>query len=339
MSRDNAKNKFNIKLMSRTDKVAILLISLGEDLASELLQKLPAAEAKRVLQAISGMKNLDAECIDAVQEEFQSLLVSFKARSPDGGETARRIISKTFDADDAAKFNSTLAPPLPPCFEEAETVDGKTLWQILQIEHPQTIALILGHLSAKKSGEIASQMPPGIRADILSRLANLREIDASVLDDIDAVLSKAIEAAKIRNVKRIGGPRKMAQILAQMGAPQRKEILENLEGSAPTLAAEVRSGLFTFDDIQKFDKQGIEKLLSVVSPADLELALRRVNGPLELAIFSAMSERRAAQLKENIAAAKPTAVSKIEFAQQKIAAIASELLESGDIRNPLDEVV
>ena len=96
--------------MSRTDKVAILLISLGEDLASELLQKLPAAEAKRVLQAISGMKNLDAECIDAVQEEFQSLLVSFKARSPDGGETARRIISKTFDADDAAKFNSTLAP-------------------------------------------------------------------------------------------------------------------------------------------------------------------------------------------------------------------------------------
>lgn len=325
--------------MSRTDKVAILLISLGEDLASELIQKLPTAEAKRVLQAISGMKNVDAECIAAIQDEFQSLLLSFKPRSADGGEAARRIIKKAFDADDAAKFNRTLAPPLPACFEEAETVDGKTLWQILQIEHPQTIALILGHLSAKKSGEIASQMPPAVRADVLSRLANLKEIDASVLDDIDAVLSKAIEAAKLRNVQRIGGPRKMAEILAQMGAPQRKEILENLEGTAPTLAAEVRSGLFTFDDIQKFDKQGVEKLLSVVAPADLELALRRVNEPLALAIFGAMSERRAAQLRENIAAAKPTAVSKIEAAQQKIADLAVKLLESGDIRNPLDEVV
>ena len=131
----------------------------------------------------------------------------------------------------------------------------------------------------------------------------------------------------------------MAEILAQMGAPQRKEILEKLEGTAPTLAAEVRSGLFTFDDIQKFDKQGVEKLLSVVAPADLELALRRVNDSLALAIYGAMSERRAIQLKENIAAAKPSSVSKIEAAQQKIAGLAAALLENGEIRNPLDEVV
>ena len=339
MSRDIVKNKTNVKLMSRTDKVAILLISLGEDLASELIQKLPAADAKRVLQAISVTQNVDAECVLAVQEEFQSLLLSFKQSTQDGGNATRRIILKAFGTEAGSKFNDTLPHRIPACFQEAESVDSKTLWQILQIEHPQTIALILGHLSAKKAGELANQMPPVLRGDILSRLASLKEVDSNALDDIDSVLSKAIEAAKLRNVQRIGGPRKMAEILAQMGAPQRKEILEKLEGTAPTLAAEVRSGLFTFDDIQKFDKQGVEKLLSVVAPADLELALRRVNDSLALAIYGAMSERRAIQLKENIAAAKPSSVSKIEAAQQKIAGIAAALLENGEIRNPLDEVV
>lgn len=195
LSRDINKSKTNVKLMSRTDKVAIVLISLGEDLASELIQKLPAADAKRVLQAISVIQNVDAECVLAVQEEFQSLLLSFKQSTQDGGDTARRIILKAFGTEAGSKFNDTLPHPIPACFQEAESVDSKTLWQILQIEHPQTIALILGHLSAKKAGELANQMPPVLRGDILSRLASLKEIDSNALDDIDSVLSKAIEAA------------------------------------------------------------------------------------------------------------------------------------------------
>jgi flagellar motor switch protein FliG len=331
-------NNHSLKTMSRTDKVAILLISLGEDLAAELIQKLPQAEAKRVLQAISSMRNVDEKIIAGIQEEFQSLLLSFKQSIPQGTDAARRIIMKAFGPEQAAKFNEALPPALPQCFQEAESVDGKTLWQILRIEHPQTIALILGHLSAKKAGELAKEMPPLIRGDILARLAGLNEIDSSVLEDIDEILSKAINQAKHRSLHRIGGPGKAAAILAQMGSEQRKDLLEKLEGGAPALAAEVRSGLFTFDDIQKFDRRGMEKLLSVIPQSDLELALRRLSDDLANQFFSAMSARRAEQLRENIAAAKPSSVTKIDEAQRRIAALAAQLVENGDIRDPQDEV-
>ena len=324
---------------SQTEKVAILLLSLGEDLASELIQKLPRAEAQRVLQTIARIRQVDQETITQIQDEFQSLLQTFKQPTVDGADAARRIISKAFSAEEGADINASLPRPIPQSFLDAELVDAKALWLILSKEHPQTIALIMGHLSAKKSGELAGQMPPEERAEVLSRLAQLNDIDPSVLDDVDEVLSKAIKYARQRASQRVGGPRKTAEILTHLNNEQRQAILSDIESRTPELAAEVKSGMFTFDDLRKLDRVAFEALLKAIPQADLETAMRRCDDTIANLFYGAMSSRRAEQFKENIAAGKPCPVSKIEDAQRKIAAAAAELIAKGEIRDPLDEAV
>ena len=328
-----------LKSLSHADKVAILLISLGEDLAAELLQKLPKADAQRVVQAMTRLGRVDPSLVQSLQVEFQSLLASFKSSLPDGSDAARRIVGKAFTEEDSNQLLKNLPRAVPQSFHMAEQVDTKALWQVLQQEHPQTLAVILGHLSAKKSGELTKLMPLDLRTEVLSRLAKTKDIHPDALDAIDEVLGKAIESARLRATQSLGGARKTAEILAQLAPAQRQELLSRLEQSSPPVAAEVRAGLFTFDDLVKLKPKDFEALLKTIAPADLEIALRRCPEPIAKLFYAAMSSRRAEQMQENIAASKQVSVAKIDEAQRKIAAIAVGLIESGTILDPLDEVV
>lgn len=337
MSQSNGPS--NPKPRSQVEKIAILLVSLGEDLASELLQKLPRDDASRILQAMSSLGKVDQSAMNQIQSEFKDLMAIFQGDVHDGAESARRIIHKSFSTEDAANILKTLPRPLPKSFRDAERVDSKILWQILRKEHPQTIALILGHLSAQKAAEISRQMSGELRTEILVRLAKTTDVDPVLLDEIDEVLSNTLATARRHSQLNLGGSKRAAEILAQMDPQHRQKILAELDGAAPDLSGTIRAGMFTFEDIQKLSRPDIEILLRSIDGADLEIALRRCSQTLVEAFFSAMSERRADQVRDNIASAKPVPVSKVDDAQRKIAAKASELIEKGTLMDPLDEVV
>ena len=335
----SAPQRSNKAVKSQVEKLAILLMSLGEDLASEILQKLPKDDARRILSAMSALGQIDQQTADLVQREFKDFVSTFKDSSPDGASSARRIIQKAFSTEDAMSLMSSLPRPIPKCFHDAERVDGKILWQILQKEHPQTIALILGYLSPQKAGDITKHMSGQIRSDVLMKLANITEVDPVLLDEIDEVLSNAIAAAKRHSQLNLGGSKRAAEILAQLNPQQRQKLLADIESSSPELGANIRAGMFTFEDIQKLNRSDVEILLRSVDANDLEIALRRCSKVVSDVFFAAMSERRAAQIKDNIAATKPVSIAKIDDAQRKIAAKASELIEKGTLMDPLDEVV
>lgn len=322
------------------EKVAILLLSLGEELAGEVLSKLPRSEAQKVVQTLIRLRNVDRQTAIKIQQEFAEMLISDRSHAlPDGAAFAKRVIGKSFDQDTAAQMISHLPPEQPQSFQEAELVDSKQLWRILSLEHPQTIALILANLSPKKSGEIVGLMHPQTRTDILVRLANIREIDQKALQDLDETFSKVLAHAKNSNSRQLGGPGKTAQILAFLNSEQRKHLLSEIESTSAELANEVKAGLFTFEDISKLDRTDVEKLLAKISPQDLELALRKCPEFLSELFFSAMSERRADQLRENIASTKPVPMTKVSESQRRIAAVAAELISSGQLRDPMEDAV
>jgi len=324
---------------SQVEKVAILLLSLGEDLASELLQKLGREDAQRILNAMSSLGRVDQAVISQVHHEFKDLITSFQQKTPDGAEAARIIIQKTFVAEDAALILQSMPRPTPKSFRDAERVDGKILWQILRKEHPQTISLILGYLSSKKASEITKHMPETLRSEVLLKLATITEVDPVLLDEIDEVLSNAIAAAKRHHQLNLGGSKRAAEILAQLDPTHRQKLLSDIEATSPELSAGIRAGMFTFEDIRKLSRTDVEILLRSVDSTDLEIALRRCSNEVAASFFAAMSERRAEQVKDNISAAKPVPVNKITDAQRKIAAIASELIEKGTLMDPLEEAV
>jgi flagellar motor switch protein FliG len=326
-------------LNSPLEKVAILLLSLGEDLAGEILQKLPRADAQKIVQTLIRLRNVDRNIVQEIQEEFQGLLATKDKHLPDGASFAKQLIKNRFDPNTASKLMESIPSEIPKSFREAELVDSKQLYQFLNREHPQTIALILGHLSPKKSGEIVGLMHPQVRSDVLLRLATLQEVDEKVLAELDQTLSQLLAEARRSVTRKLGGPTKTAQILTFLSAQQRNELMTQMESKSIELANEVRAGLFTFDDIIKLDRQDVEKLIAKVSPQDLELALRKCTEAVANLFFSAMSERRAEQFRENIASTKPVPIVKVAESQRRIAALASEMIASGHLRDPMEEAV
>lgn len=325
---------------SPLEKVAILMLSLGEDLAGELLTQLPREQAQKIVQTLARLQNVNHQTAKQIQEEFSSLLLQSSMHQLQNGSTfAKRVIQSAFDQDAAARLMTHIPKEPAQCFRDAELVDSKQLFRLLSLEHPQTVALILAHLSPKKSGEVVSFMHPQMRTDILLRLATIQEIDEKSLHDLEQTLSKIISDSHKSNSKQVGGPSKTAQILAFMNPEQRKQLLTEIETKSVTIADEVRAGLFTFEDIVKLDRLDVEKLLAKITPQDLELALRKCPEPLVALFYSAMSDRRAEQLKENIASTKPVQITKVTEAQRKIAATASELIASGQLRDPLEEAI
>jgi flagellar motor switch protein FliG len=314
-------------------------MSQGEDTASELLRKLPKPDAQRILLAMANVDRVDSALIDALQGEFHSILSSFQSQGTDGAGIAGRILDKAFSPEESRKIKESLPRAIPPSFTLAEQTDTKALWLALKKELPQTLAVIMAHLSPKKSAEFAKLMPDTLRLDVLSCLAATKDVHPDALEDIDEVLTKAIESAKNQSVHTIGGPRRTAEILAQLPPEMRQSMLKKLEDQSPQIASEIKSGMFTFDDLTKIQPRDFEKIIARISPQDLETALRRCPDPISKLFFAAMSGRRAEQTRDNIAASKAVSVAKISEAQRKIAAAVVAMIESGEIFDPLDEVV
>lgn len=314
-------------------------MSIGEDLAAELIRQLPKQDAQRILAVISRLGKVEDKVVDQVQQDFIALLAAASKFKVGDKHFAKNILLKAFGAEQADNFLDSLPNEIPQSFKDAEHVDAKALQQILAKELPQTITIILAHLSPKKSGEVISHFQANVRSEILLRMATLQEVDHALLDEIDGPLGASIEALRRRSVTQIGGIDKTAALLATMNATQREDLLEKLALTQPEVAEAIRAQLWTFEDLAKIQPADIEKILRKVAASDLELALRQASDTLKARIFKAMSERRAQDLKEAIALGKPTQLTKIEEAQRRIATLASNMIQDGEIVDPSEKAV
>ena len=322
-----------------TEKAAILLISLGEDLAGDILKQMPQRDAQRILNVASRMGRIDDGTVQSVLAEFQTLLSTLKTPLSGGPEAARKLLKSVFPASSSGSEVDKFVHETPQVFRDAENIESKILFQIIEREHPQTISVILSHLSPKKSGGVLGFFPQDQRTGILLRMASMKEVDNEAIQDIAASLESALDRYHERSISQVGGIDKTAAILAAMGSTQRETLLSDLAERNPDAAAGIRAQLFAFEDIAKFDNADIEKILRKIPGADLEVALRRASDNLKNRIYGCMSERKAEQVRDNIASTKPIQTNKVEEAQRKIAQLASQMLTDGELRDPSEEAV
>ncbi|OGW15720.1 MAG: flagellar motor switch protein FliG [Nitrospirae bacterium GWA2_42_11] len=314
------------------EKAAILLLSLGEDVASEVMKNFEAKEIRVIGNYLSKTNKIDGESVKSVVKEFCDI-----ARSPEGfifggDDYLRSVLTKALGNEKATKVMENLAiASEDKGLEALRWIDPRGIANLIRGEHPQTIALILAHLDPDHAGQVVTLLPDAIRGDVMLRMATIESVAPGVIKEIEEVLNKQLQMGGSVVNKRVGGPDVVASILNYMDRASESAILGNIEQNFPEMAEKIRQMMFVFEDLINVDDRGIQEILKEVSKDDLVLAIKGAGDDMKAKIFKNMSERASQSIKEDMESKGPVRVSEIEKSQQAILKIAKRLEEEGKI--------
>jgi flagellar motor switch protein FliG len=310
------------------EKAAILLLTLGSDAAASVFRHLSEPEVRQISGAIARLRTIPSEAAAAVHEEAWRRLAGHDGLLVDGERFARQLVATALaggteerDDDDLERVTrqggELLASSLEP-------VPPAALAELLAREHPQTVALVVANLPARKAGEVLGQLPETLQADIVQRIADLQRVPADVLADLGDVLHGQVRGLRAPE----GGPagaRIAAQIMNAAPPTVGERVFAHLDEHAPELGEAIRALMLTFEDLVRLDNRGMQTLLKEVPREDLLLALKTASPAMRDKIFGNLSQRAAEILKDDMATMGPVRVKDVEKAQAGIVAVARRL--------------
>jgi flagellar motor switch protein FliG len=325
----NLDPEVEYSLLSGQDKAGILMSALGTSTAQLIFKHMRDNDVKRMINAMSNVKKAPIWLVKRVLEDFYSSLnedldlLFSDNRGRDfiistlGEDRAKQLLGQIVDVG----TNNTL--------ESLELVDTRTLSNFLINEHPQTIALIVAHLSAERKVDVLRRLPEGLQAEVVLRVANLDYVSPELIAQLDDVLKTELSTLGSIDTNQLGGVEPIADMLNLMDKNSEKNIMARVEEKDPELAEEIRKLMFVFEDLVFVDEKGIQNLLKEVDQQKLVIALKTAPEEIKAKLFKNMSNRAAQMLKEDLDALGPTKLSDVEKAQAEIVQKCKELESQG----------
>ena len=312
-------------------KVAVLMISLGQDTTAEILKYLNDYEIEDIAQTIAELKTVTTEQEDEVLEEFEQLLMAGKYISMGGIDFARGALEKALGPRRAQQMLDRVTATTSGGFYLLRNIAPNQIAPFISKEHPQTIALILAQLEPTQAAGVLNILPAELQSEVAYRVATIENISPQVLREIEQSLAAELQAIITGQVTEIGGPKKVAEILNMTGRSTEKAVLEKLDAQDPEIAEEIRNMMFTFDDIARLTDREIQLILREVDTKDLAVALKGAQPEMQDRIFSNVSERVSTMIKEEMEFSGPVRLSDVEEVQLRIVQTVRQLEEAGQV--------
>jgi len=316
--------------LSMGEKVAILVIQLGEDATATLFQHMETDTVTDISKYIATVRQVDKAVAAVVLEEFHAILQSNQYIKTGGLDYAKEILFKVFGTDGAQKVIDKLSKTMEnsKTFAYLSQVKPSQLADFIVNEHPQTIALILAHMDATSAAETLSSFPDELRAEVTKRMANLGDISPAVIKRVSTILENKLESLTSYKVE-VGGVRAVAEILNRLGQKASKSTLNYIEQADDTLATNIKEMMFTFDDISKLDNGALREILKSVDKKDLMIALKGATEDLKTKFMSNMSQRAQEAFEEEMQFLGAVKVKEVEENQRKLVEEVQKLSEQG----------
>ena len=340
---DAPKNK-----MTGPEKAAVLILALGKEGASPIIQNLRPQEVERLTMTMSNMKQVTPDATDEVVEEFYNMLrgqpyfyqqggggatpdllsvaASRSAGLTGGMESTREILEAAMGADKADEIISNMSG-----FNLLKDIDAAQLLDFLRNEHPQTIALILAHLNREQAAEILSRLPEERQHDIVQRIATMDKISPEMIQSVEEALQAQFESVLRRDMSAPGGKRAAAEILNSAEGGTEKRVLNSLQKIDQELVREIQDMMFVFEDITTLSPMEIQKVLQQASTKDVALALIGSNDEIKSFLLGNVSERVGQMIEDEIEFMGPVRVSEVQGAQRTIIDVIHELAANEEI--------
>ncbi|RVT82487.1 flagellar motor switch protein FliG [Inhella crocodyli] len=314
------------------EDAAILLMSLGEQEASEVFKHLAPKEVQKLGETIAKLKVVPRIRVEDVLARFEKVAGTQSMIVSDTDEYVRQVLRKALGEDKAnLLLDRILQGSDVSSIESLKWMDPGSVAELLRNEHPQIVAAILAHLEFDQVADVLKQWTERHRNEVLIRIATLDGVQPTALKDLNEVMSQILSGGDRMKKSSLGGVKSAAEIINMMGSSVEASALDYIRELDSELAQKIMDNMFTFDDLEKVDDKGIQSLLKEVQSESLVLALKGASPDLRDKIFRNMSTRAAETLKEDLESRGPVRLSEVEAEQKEMLKIVRRLVDEGQI--------
>ncbi|HFB98864.1 MAG TPA: flagellar motor switch protein FliG [Bryobacterales bacterium] len=317
--------------LNGTDRAGLLLLAVGQKYAAAVLKHLEPKEVQMLGMAMATLENIRGEMVEEVVEQFLEQIRDQTSLGLNSDDYIRQVLTEALGEDRAGTvIDRILLSRNSRGIEQLKWMEPRAIAELIRLEHPQIIAIILSMLDPPLSAAVLGFLPEMMRPDIVMRIASLEAVQPDAIKELDAIMEKQLSGKTMKS-STVGGIDRAAEILNMTESAVEAQIMEQMEDKAPDLAQLIQDKMFVFDDLAKLDDRSIQTLLRDVSTDTLLLALRGADEALKEKIFANMSRRAAEMLRDDLEAAPPAKLSEVEAAQKEILQIARRLADAGEI--------
>lgn len=317
---------------SGTERAAILLLSLGEQEAAQVLRHVGAKEVQRIGAAMSRLASVSREEVQNVLAEFNTQVETQTSVGVGAEDFLRKVLTDALGEEKAAAIIDRInIGRANKGLEALKWMDARSVAELIRQEHPQIIAIVLAYLEPDQSAEVLALLPGPMRSDVLVRIATLDGVQPSALSELDDIMEKQFAGKGTGKTSALGGAKAAANIINCLEPSQESAVMEEITQADSALGSRIQDLIFTFLDLLKVEDRGMQELLRQVPAEQLLLALKGADEVMKDKIFKNMSQRAAEMLKDDLESKGPVRVSEVEAAQKEILQTARKLAEAGTI--------
>ena len=323
--------KLRVDKLSGPQKAAILFLTMGEEYSTTLFKSLDENSIKKIGKYMSEITYIPSDVLSSVMDEF---LINFSSDTDvvvSGEEFLKQVVNKSLDKEKAREVFKVIGEKgssVP--FSDLAYIPVESLINIIQGEHPQTIALILSYLPYEKAAEVLKSFPEELKIDVALRIVQIGQVDVEIVKELDKVMKN--ELSKLGGATRkCDGIETLANILNQVDGITEESVLSHIENEDGDLADMIRQKMFIFEDLLQIENRHFRDILQNVDNQLLIKALKTTSDEMKNKVFSNLSERASEMLKEDMEVMGPVKLSEVEEAQQEIIKIAKRLESEGRI--------
>jgi flagellar motor switch protein FliG len=310
---------------------AVLLMSLGEDEAAEVLKHLAPREVQKIGRAMAELKAVPRAELQGVLDRFHSEASDQTTVGMQSRDYLKSVLVKALGDKSSGIIEQIVQSGATAGIDKLKWLDSATIAQLFASEHPQIIATILVHLDKDQAAEILAHMTERMRADVVLRVATLDGIQPTAMNELNEALAEILVGSNTTQKSALGGVRAAAEILNFLPSAQSSQIVEGMRNQDEQLAQSVMDEMFVFEDLLSLDDRGVQTLLREVQSESLIIALKGASQELRDKVFKNMSSRAAEMLREDLEAKGPVKLSEVEKEQKEILSTVRRLSDEGQV--------
>ncbi len=318
--------------VSKLERAAILLMSLGEADAAEVLKQMGPKEVQRVGTAMSQLSEVTQDQVEGVVAVFLDELGGRTSMGVGADQYIRNMLTKALGSDKASGLiDRILLGGNTTGLDTLKWMEPRAVADIIRHEHPQIQAIVIAYLDADQSAEILANFPDKVRLDIIMRVSALETIQPAALSELNSILEKQFASSAGTQQQSLGGVKCAADIMNLLESSIEAELMDNIRDVDEDLADEISDLMFVFENLADLDDRAVQTLLREVPQDQLKIALRGADQTLSEKMLGNMSKRAAELLRDDMEAMGPVKLAEVELAQKEILAIARRLSDEGQI--------